>query len=1143
MESACQNSRQAERCALVIEFLNQRLGSSWTQGAVLDSAHTLLFVLRDGTALCKLVGAKVDPRCSEPVENIDNFRKYCRKLGIPDSNIFQTSDILKPSSLSALCVVNCLQEVRTKLLELDRALLNEHFTSPSLSKSERKTLHMPRPSPLTRGRGDGPGTPGVKGLLDLLPGEQMIPSTPPTPPCSHLTPLRGSAEKRGGSSAKSRRVSINTLNAQASIARVQERVASTYKDRCRNLEAGNRELMESVEDLQDTISSLQRGKQDYQLECEKLQDMNRRLLSNYKLMEVQINTCVEAWKTSGKGEDPGEFEAQIEALHETWQDIVQDKTVAKDLSTKHEEEEEEGEEGVIETEAEDLPLPPVPPKPAKLLLEEPKEVKPTESEQLLEAELLATKSVLEKTKNHMLALESELDQAHSYRKQLETEIMEKLGSLKFEFADLSNDFRASYSSSAANFNTWARELCERVQKHESAQKELEGKFLKESKRRRELLNTVHNLKGNIRVMCRIRPILSADFEKEDSEIAVEPVNEERLIISTNSTSAQGTMSTKTTEFEFDRVFGAVSTQKDVFDEVLPLVESVMDGYHSCIFAYGQTGSGKTYTMSGSGQETRGINYLALDELFCIKEQRKLVGFDYTFKVQNVEIYCEKVIDLLAVRETREDEDGNSVDDPVYLDIRANERDGVHMPGCVETTVGTVEEVCAVMELGSKNRSSAHTKMNMESSRSHSVVMVSVRGENLETGKVTIGKLVLVDLAGSERLSKSGVKGTELKEAQAINKSLSCLGDVIAALEAKAPHIPFRNSKLTTLLQDSLGKDNKALMILQVSPTTYNAQESTCSLNFASRVRKCELGKAKKSERGGMSQKARNQIKQATERAQTLEGKIKSLMKQINEAQKENEEVKANAAADNEKLTKRLQEKHNNLSRNDQLEIKSLREKLASRNRTDNGHVAKLEEQLHQAKVEINNLKQQLRSSISSHMSTSSSPVSSRSHARTTVASKRTTTAGNAIRKKIVKPKPKEEPALKERRASLDNIQQVEENNLRTPEKDNSKKSVSWKNTPQVINLSSRKGNENHSPTHRQTEASSRTVVSVSSAKPMTLGTASRVLQTPGRKASTSVRAPRRIPTTTTASSKRPVWNSVTTNPDATSSNTSKRRWN
>jgi len=957
-----------------------------------------------------------------------------------------------------------------KLQELDRAMLAKNF-SPSGSASKRyiakKQLSFHSPvlprSPLTL-----PKHPG--GLLELLPEEKgrtisatkASPRTPPSP-----------TDRKN-----SRRVSINTINAQFSIARVQERVASSFKDRCKRLEVGNAELLESVEDLQATIASLQRSKQRYQAQTDQSERINNRFKSNWKLVDAQFTSCLDVWQRISGREDKelSEFDTQITHLQRTWKDCTESN---ESVET----------EPLVESLCEVM---------SKLVVGKESPSKMDSSQTLeLKDDLILTKDILQKSKDHIFALENELKKASEEKQKLKVLASEQMSDLKCQLDDLKKDFRAEFSSSAVDFNNWSGELMQRIASQEKDRAHLVSKFKKEESRRKQLLNTVHNLKGNIRVMCRVRPILSSDEEKPDSICAVETVSEEKLHLTTNSTNATGTNKIKTSEFEFDRVFGANSKQGEVFDEVQPLVESVMDGFQACIFAYGQTGSGKTYTMSGSS-DTEGINYLALRDLFELRDQRETGGMRYTFTVRNVEIYCEKIIDLLA---TPNEKDSSSEDlgEQVFVDVRYNDRDGVHMPGVVEEKVNTVDEVVHVMELGARNRTSSHTKMNLESSRSHSVVMISVHGENTQTGKSTSGRLVLVDLAGSERLNKSGVVGAQLKEAQSINKSLSCLGDVIAALESKAAHIPFRNSKLTMLLQDSLGKDNKALMILQVSPTLYNAQETLCSLNFAARVRSCELGKAKKNEKTGENPAQKALRKELQEKLDGLETETRLLKKQLTKVKSESESIAETKVTDIEKLRTRLREKYDNLSRNDQLEIKGLKEKLQNRDASDKGTTTRLENELHGARTEINNLRQQLRSALSAStgfsntVSSQASPVIARI-SKTTRASPR---------------RPSSEAVLQERRASLDNV---------TPEK-GSKKQVSWKNTPLFIAASPgrvQQAEENLSPNGMQkpSRANAKSV----------LGNATRILQTPGKaKKTTSVKA-LRVPTSTKSrSSSRSKW--------------------
>jgi kinesin family member C2/C3 len=240
---------------------------------------------------------------------------------------------------------------------------------------------------------------------------------------------------------------------------------------------------------------------------------------------------------------------------------------------------------------------------------------------------------------------------------------------------------------------------------------------------------------------------------------------------------------------------------------------------------------QTFTMSGP-PENRGVNTRALEELFA-KIHARSTEYNDVIKVSLLEVYNEEIKDLLS-----DNRDGDK------LDVKMGEF-GNYVPGLTQVAVDSIESVFNLISVADRNRSQAQTNMNEHSSRSHMMLTATIISEFKVNGVTTRGKLNLVDLAGSERLNKSGAQGQALKEAQNINKSLSALGDVIAARAQKSSHIPFRNSTLTFLLQDSLSQDSKTLMIVCVSPVLYNAEETFCSLNFAARVRTVELGKASK----------------------------------------------------------------------------------------------------------------------------------------------------------------------------------------------------------------------------------------------------------------------------------------------------------
>ncbi|CAN1219693.1 Kinesin-like protein KIN-14G, partial [Linum perenne] len=349
---------------------------------------------------------------------------------------------------------------------------------------------------------------------------------------------------------------------------------------------------------------------------------------------------------------------------------------------------------------------------------------------------------------------------------------------------------------------------------------------------RKLYNQVQDLKGNIRVYCRVRPFLPGEVSRFSS---VDHIEEGNITIATPS--KYGKEGRKT--FTFNKVFGPMATQAEVFVDTQPLIRSVLDGYNVCIFAYGQTGSGKTYTMTGPNELTEeglGVNYRALSDLFHLSAQRKEV-ISYRISCQMLEIYNEQVRDLLT-------SDGINKRYPFHLEIHNSSNNGLNVPDAVLMPVSSTSDVINLMNTGHSNRAVSATSMNERSSRSHSCLTVHVQGKDLTSGNVIHGSMHLVDLAGSERVDKSEVTGDRLKEAQHINKSLSALGDVIASLAAKSTHVPYRNSKLTQLLQDSLGGQAKTLMFIHISPEFEALGETLSTLKFAERVATIELGAAK-----------------------------------------------------------------------------------------------------------------------------------------------------------------------------------------------------------------------------------------------------------------------------------------------------------
>ncbi|XP_054863014.1 kinesin-like protein KIFC3 isoform X6 [Amphiprion ocellaris] len=366
-----------------------------------------------------------------------------------------------------------------------------------------------------------------------------------------------------------------------------------------------------------------------------------------------------------------------------------------------------------------------------------------------------------------------------------------------------------------------QEICQVISEVSNANQELLRKYKREMNLRKKCHNELVRLKGNIRVFCRVRPVSQEEQDSADAKTMLSFDSDDDAILYLSN---KGKIMT----FELDKVFPPQATQEEVFQEVQSLITSCIDGFNVCIFAYGQTGSGKTYTMEGVADDP-GINQRALRLLFS-EVTEKAPDWDYKISVSMVEIYNETLRNLLGENPTDK------------LDIKMNP-DGsgqLYVPGLTEITVQSPEDINRVFELGHMNRATACTNLNEHSSRSHALLIITVSGFNVATGNRTQGKLNLVDLAGSERIGKSGAEGSRLREAQCINKSLSALGDVINALRGKHSHVPFRNSRLTYLLQDSLSGDSKTLMMVQVSPLPANMSESVCSLKFAQRVRSVEL---------------------------------------------------------------------------------------------------------------------------------------------------------------------------------------------------------------------------------------------------------------------------------------------------------------
>ncbi|XP_067674970.1 kinesin-like protein KIF25 [Haliotis asinina] len=416
---------------------------------------------------------------------------------------------------------------------------------------------------------------------------------------------------------------------------------------------------------------------------------------------------------------------------------------------------------------------------------------------------------------------------------------------------------------------------------------------KEKKRRQALHNTLMELRGNIRVHCRIRPLMEFDCGNEDvstlgrsgskSEVVVHFYDDENVCIRTAKHNKV---------FEYERVYSPDEKQANVFDEVQPMLTSLLDGYNVSIMAYGQTGSGKTHTMLGSHRNDdyhpsddmhpdEGVIPRATRELFRLMSEKP--PGTHSLEVSVVEIYNNDIRDLL------------SRDTSVKHDVVTGSDGLLSLPTITSKHVSTVYDVMCLVQRGLRTRRESATMVHEHSSRSHLVVTLTLisqapsfftvggggprsdseesvqpkksRSQSLTHSSLTGGwsspdqsgssspaanqqpvirtKLQLVDLAGSECVGMSGVKGAALREASHINKSLSALADVLGALSENRTHVPYRNSKLTHLLQDSIGGDAKLLVLLCVSPSQRYITESLQCLGFGQRARQVQRGPTKR----------------------------------------------------------------------------------------------------------------------------------------------------------------------------------------------------------------------------------------------------------------------------------------------------------
>lgn len=453
---------------------------------------------------------------------------------------------------------------------------------------------------------------------------------------------------------------------------------------------------------------------------------------------------------------------------------------------------------------------------------------------------------------------TEIDQLKSLivgeLQQKSTALHENLQSLQVEYANKENELSGLSAKIVSTRNkieqlqsTFVTKL-EKINYYRSATEEYNKELPALEVQRRHLHNRLQELKGNIRVFCRVRPPLNSEsldplIESNLGEVLNENGKQDLSITRDGDSTQEGFGShgsgrASSHSFQFDKVFNQKASNSDIFVEISQLIQSSLDGYNVCVFAYGQTGSGKTFTMAHEGD---GMIPLSVSKIFEDIRMLELQGWKYDVQGQFIEIYNEQIIDLLANScSPRKQETKHEIkhDDEAGVTTITNVR---------SVDIAGEKDAFDNLRRATKNRSTASTMANERSSRSHSVFILKINGFHKELGKHSKGTLNLIDLAGSERLNSSQARGDRLKETQAINKSLSSLGDVIynlaklQALGGSSVHIPYRNSKLTYLLKHSLGGDLKTLMFVNVSPLLKHYSETVNSLRFATQVNNTKLG--------------------------------------------------------------------------------------------------------------------------------------------------------------------------------------------------------------------------------------------------------------------------------------------------------------
>lgn len=457
--------------------------------------------------------------------------------------------------------------------------------------------------------------------------------------------------------------------------------------------------------------------------------------------------------------------------------------------------------------------------------------------------------------------------------------------LRASLSALKRDVATSFRLCSRDFGVLGTELVSSLERGKQRERASVEALAHERAARGHLETRLAEMHGSIRVLCRVRPMppITLGSSGEESE-GVSP-NKRRKRVQVESAHELSVFSPVDgalyKSFSFSRVFHEQHSQSTIFKEVAPLVRSALAGRHACVFAYGQTGAGKTHTMQGT-ESDKGLYSRAAELIFDSVAQQQHV-YDFQVKLQIVEIYNEEIYDLLAQPSTSDNlfnaataaaatgsTDRNSPTSAGMgchigatsmcgsqlsnlsstVEIRHGDN-GVYLKNVKKTTVPNAKKFNDVIALAKASRTASRYD---RSNRSHTVLTIDIRRTSKSNGEEAAGRLALVDLAGSERLSKAAdTPALTIRESQYINKSLAAIGDVLSALLAKEKHVPFRNSKITHLLHDSLsGNANQTLLLVHVSPKSADVNETINSLKFASRLSHIQMGKLRRTERAEIS---------------------------------------------------------------------------------------------------------------------------------------------------------------------------------------------------------------------------------------------------------------------------------------------------